>query len=207
MSDKRQIIMQTAERLFSNRRIHEVTLDEVAESAQVGKGTIYRYFRDKDDLFFQVATSGFDEMCELLRENVQTDAPFTDQLLQTCEAISAYFQKRREMFRMMQAEDARIPMCKGGLRARWLERRDKLVAAVAEVIERGVQDGIVRDDIPSNVLAHVLLGLLRARALDFHQIPEEWRRFEVLIDVFYTGAAKRPSEAHSVRAGAKAAGR
>ena len=53
--DKRIAIMRAAERLFHNRRFHEVTLEEVAEAAQVGKGTIYRYFADKDDLFFQVA--------------------------------------------------------------------------------------------------------------------------------------------------------
>jgi AcrR family transcriptional regulator len=189
MPDKRQAIMQTAERLFSDRRIHEITLDEVAQVAQVGKGTIYRYFRDKDDLFFQVATSGFEEMCGLLRENVPVDAPFTEQLLQTCLAISAFFQKRREMFRMMQAEDARMPHCKGGLRARWLKHREKLVTAVADILGRGVEDGIVRNDIPAQVLAHMLLGLLRARALDFQEIPEEWRRYEVLIDVFCTGVA------------------
>ena len=73
-SDKRQSIMQTAERLFKSRRIHEITLDEVAQKAKVGKGTIYLHFQNKDDLFFQVATSGFDELCGLVREQVPTES-------------------------------------------------------------------------------------------------------------------------------------
>ncbi|MCD6496685.1 MAG: TetR/AcrR family transcriptional regulator [Deltaproteobacteria bacterium] len=46
--DKKQEIMNAVEHLFRNRRFHEVTLDEVAKEAQVGKGTIYRFFSDND---------------------------------------------------------------------------------------------------------------------------------------------------------------
>ena len=87
--------MQTAERLFTDRRIHEITLDEVAKKAQVGKGTIYRNFEDKDDLFFQVATSGFDDLCDLLQTDVEHDAPFSERLLQMALSISAFFEKRQ----------------------------------------------------------------------------------------------------------------
>ena len=56
-SDKRQQIMQAAERLFLGKRFHEVTTDEVAREAHVGKGTIYRHFKTKDELFFETATT------------------------------------------------------------------------------------------------------------------------------------------------------
>ncbi|RPI59812.1 MAG: TetR/AcrR family transcriptional regulator, partial [Planctomycetaceae bacterium] len=65
--DKRLQIMQAAEKLFTSRRFHEVTTDDIAKSAHVGKGTIYNYFKDKDDMFFQMATNGFDELCDLLQ--------------------------------------------------------------------------------------------------------------------------------------------
>ncbi len=68
--DKRQQIMLAAERLFLGRPFHEVTTDQVAHEAHVGKGTIYRYFKSKDDLFFETAHRGFDELCELLHREV-----------------------------------------------------------------------------------------------------------------------------------------
>ena len=40
---------------------------KVKSEAKVGKGTIYLYFENKDDLFFQTATWGFEELCELLK--------------------------------------------------------------------------------------------------------------------------------------------
>ena len=38
---KERRIMEAAERLFTSRRFHEITLEEVAQAAKVGKGTIY----------------------------------------------------------------------------------------------------------------------------------------------------------------------
>ena len=68
--DKKQRIMQAAEQLFRTHRFHEITLEEIAREAKVGKGTIYLYFSDKEDLIFQAAITGFDEMCGVLRQNV-----------------------------------------------------------------------------------------------------------------------------------------
>jgi TetR/AcrR family fatty acid metabolism transcriptional regulator len=196
-TDKRLAIMQTAEKLFSNRRIHEITLDEVAQKAQVGKGTIYRHFSDKDDLFFQVATSGFEELCRLVRDEVSRESQFEEQLLQMCVAISAFFDGRRQMFHLMQSEDARMPECKGSIQQRWLEHRKQLVDAVARVLERGVTAGRVRSDIAPAILSNLLLGLLRTRARDLRDLPEPARAHAVVIDVFLNGAAPPPMAGES----------
>jgi len=200
--NKRHLIMQAAERLFAHRRIHEITLDEVARHARVGKGTIYLHFKDKDDLFFEIATSGFDDLCELVRRKVPEDAPFADQLLEMCVEISAFFRGRREMFRMMQAEDARMPGCKGGLRERWFEHRKKLMAAVAGVIGHGVADGLVREDIPPEALAAFLLGMLRSRALDLRNASADLQRYELLMDLFLNGAARARGRARRAQGSA-----
>ncbi len=49
--DTRQRIVDAAARLFAVQRFHEVRMEDLAAEAEVGKGTIYRYFRDKEDLY------------------------------------------------------------------------------------------------------------------------------------------------------------
>jgi AcrR family transcriptional regulator len=187
-SDKRQRIMQAAEKLFSSRRFHEVTTDEVARVAKVGKGTIYRFFRDKDDLFFETANSGFEELCLLLREKVSKKASFSQQILEACVQISQFFLRRRELFEMMQSEDGRLSMDLGRLGKRWQEKRKKLVDAVAGILCGGVKEGAIRSDVEPEVLANFLLGLLRTRTRDLQDYPESAKRFEVIVDVFCRGA-------------------
>jgi TetR/AcrR family fatty acid metabolism transcriptional regulator len=188
-TDKRQSIMQAAEKLFTSRRFHEITMDDVAASAGLAKGTLYRYFQDKEDLFFQTSTGGFDELCEIITRTVPTKAPFAQQLLRACRQISGFFQRRRQLLRMMQAEDGRLFHCRGAMRQRWLDRRRKLLSAIKEILAKGVSEGQVRRDISTEVLAHVLLGLMRMRAHELADMPERMRRHEVIIDLFRHGVS------------------
>lgn len=90
--EKRRRILLAAEELLAARSSHEVKLDEVAERAGIGKGTIYLYFRDKENLFFEVTMSGFEELCALIRGAVSpTGGDFDRQLLRVCHAISLFF--------------------------------------------------------------------------------------------------------------------
>ena len=186
--DKKQQIMQAAEKLFTTRRFHEITTDDVAEAAGVGKGTIYRYFQDKDDLFFQTATSGLDELCELLEHNVPENARFYDQILIACTEITSFFERRRQLYCMMLTEEGRLSLSKGKLHDRWMERRKKLLAALSVIIAKGVAEGELRTDLPPDVQANFLLGMLRTRARDLSEAPKEFQRYEVVVDMFRNGA-------------------
>lgn len=189
--DKSQVIMQAAEKLFTSRRFHEITMDDVANQAGVGKGTIYRYFRDKDDLFFQTATNGFDDLCELLQRKVPGHACFREQLLVACRQISRFFEHRRQLLRMMQTEDGRMAWCQGEMHERWMERRKKIVAALTEMIRKGVAEGEVREDLPADVLASFLLGMLRTRGRDLGDMPPDVRQHEIVVELFFRGVMKR----------------
>jgi len=186
--DRRADIMRAAERLFTSRRYHQITLDDVVGEARVGKGTVYRYFGSKDDLFFQTAMRGFDELCGLLGASVSADVPFDRQLLAACREISRFFDRRRQWVRLVQAEEGRMYWESEPIRSRWLGERRKLVGAVAAIFQRGVSAGRVRCDVPPEVLANFLLGLLRTRARDLADLKERHKSLELVVDVFCRGA-------------------
>jgi len=199
-------IMQAAERLFTSRRFHEVTLDDVARQARVGKGTIYRYFRDKDDLFFRTAMNGFEELCDVLRTAAPDEAPFRTQLLGACERVSAFFRGRRPLLRMMHGEESRLHWCRGQLRRQWTAHREKLASAVAEVLRRGAQEGAVRTDVSPRVLAGVLLGILRMQARELAESLGERRSLQLAVTLFLEGAARAAPRGRGARPAAAGAG-
>src|SRR4051812_13319197 len=49
---KRAQIVATAARLFATRPYHKVRLEDIATDARIGKGTLYIYFDNKEDLYF-----------------------------------------------------------------------------------------------------------------------------------------------------------
>ncbi|MEX0884931.1 MAG: TetR/AcrR family transcriptional regulator, partial [Phycisphaeraceae bacterium] len=189
--DKRRRIMLAAEQLFTSCRYHEITTDDIAREAKVGKGTLYRLFQDKDDLFFQTAAMGFAELCRLLEEPAERsdETCFRDELVQACRRIGDFFVQRRQLFRMMQSEEGRMPWCKGKVHEQWQQRRQTLVQAVAAILERGAAEGHLRRDLEPTALATVLLALLRTRwreLVDQQGTPR--LDHDQVIDLFLHGA-------------------
>ena len=185
--NRQREIMQAAERLFATRRIHEITLDDVIAEAGVGKGTVYRYFRDKDDLFFQTALHGFDDLCALVQAARGEGEPFETRLLTACERISEFFRRRRPLFRMMNTEEFRLPR-RSELSQQWKARRQTVTAALAAVLARGAAERMVRPDIPPDVLACVLMGMLRTRARELNEAGGEAAGLPVIVGLFLRGA-------------------
>ena len=163
-TDKRKRIIRAAEQLFHARQFHEITLDEVARRADVGKGTIYLYFSDKHDLFYQTAMAGFEEMCGVIRENASRRLSFREELARATRGVSDFFRLRRPIFHMIRAE-LKGPGA-GVHRGAMLQRRRQLTQLLAAIIGRGKAVGEVRSALPLLVLAEYLLGMLRARALE-----------------------------------------
>ena len=196
--DRRSDIMRAAEKLFTSRRYHEISLDDIVEEAKVGKGTIYRYFKDKDDVFLQTASSGFEELRVLLTRQMPGEASFSDQLIGACRDVGGFFHRRRQLFRMMQAEDGRMYWRRGEVRQLWMSHHQQLVAAVAGILRKGVDEGHVRRDVSPEVLAAFLLGMLRARVHMPVETPEELRSFELVVELFLHGVS--PNEVSAVLA-------
>lgn len=184
--------MDAAERLFRSHQFHEIKLDQVAAEAGIGKGTIYLYFTDKNDLFFQTAIAGFDGLCDLIRTHATGELSFREELLQICCTIADYFQQRRPLFRMILHEGNRAATTGGTLRERWQRQRRQLSQALAEVLSRGVATGAIRADLPAEALAEYLLGLLRTRSWELEDAPESSRTPAVVVDLFLHGASGAP---------------
>lgn len=187
--DKPTRIMEAAERLFVSKRFHEITTDDIAREAKVGKGTIYRYFKDKDELFHRTAVRGFDDLCDLLNRGEPGGTCVRDRLVWACQQIGGFFRIRRQWFGLMQAEDNRLAMQRGRMREQWRAHRQQLVTAVAGMLQAGVDAGEVRRDLPVEILAAMLLGMLRTRARDLAELPESERSYDMVVDLFLGGAA------------------
>jgi len=185
--NRRRRIISAAERLFTEKRFHEVKMDDVASFAGVGKGTIYRYFKDKDDLFLNTIVSGNDELCELLRQNIKKDSPFIEQLFQLCVQIGGFLARKSRLFRIMDAEGSRMFRYRKEIRRRLDKHYKEMVSVVAETICKGVDAGEVRRDIPCEVLALFLLGMLFTLSHKAGMMPASARRYDVIVDIFYNG--------------------
>ena len=77
--NKRRQVIAIAAKFFSASPYHKVRLDEIATEAGIGKGTIYIYFKNKEDLYYCMVTEGFAELIQRLKQQLSADLTHFEQ--------------------------------------------------------------------------------------------------------------------------------
>ncbi len=80
-SKKHDLIVRTAQKIFAYFGVRKATIDEIAKTAGIGKGTIYNYFNSKEELFAVVVKREEEELKEQITKNINTADSATDKLI------------------------------------------------------------------------------------------------------------------------------
>ena len=140
-----------------------MTLDEVSRKAGVGKGTIYRYFKDKEDLYYQTILNGLDELITSLQEcALDGRGKSGGVLVKLAEEVERFFTERRGLFALLRSEELRGSDRRCRLHQDWQEKRKAIVEIFADAIRRGIEKGKYRSHADPEVASSLFLGMLRA---------------------------------------------
>lgn len=183
--DKRQLIIRAAERIFRDRRFHEVLLDDVAAAACVGKGTIYLYFSDKEDLFFQIVVDGFRELEERLAKVASSRKSIRDKLCACGEVLTGVFKERHIIIPAIMSPE--FTRKRPDARDVFHSHHRKLDEILAGILEKGVRTGMIRSDVNIDMFICAFIGglhgLARRRSRDGRDLPVHG-----LIELLFKGA-------------------
>jgi AcrR family transcriptional regulator len=159
---KRAKILAAAAGLFATQPFHKVLLSDVAEAAAVGKGTLYIYFKSKDDLYLSVLYSGFSGLVDRLREQMDEDIHGPAENLEVMiREIVCFAYQNPHLFEVMRT----IPGWEAIDRTRWDAKRRELKALIESVIRLGIARGIFVDAHPE-FTARYIPGCVRSVLLD-----------------------------------------
>jgi AcrR family transcriptional regulator len=154
-TEVKEKIVQAAITTFSKYGYDKTRMDDIAKSAKLGKGTLYLYFKSKEELFYDISENSIKELKEQLsklfskKEDLVQDAEkFYDQyrnLIHDSEKVS---------FEMI-AESSRNPK----LRKALYEQRMKVYDIVIDYLRRQIEKGFFRNDMDVNAIASGLVAL------------------------------------------------
>lgn len=175
-------MLTAAARLFGTQRYHEVRMDDLAAEAGVGKGTIYRYFEDKDELYLALLARASQQLNERIRAGVACATTSVGKLEALVAASLDFFAEQPHVFDLIQRGDAQH-----GLDTPWQETRREAIRLTREILAEAQANGsfsIVDPDLS----ALLLLGGLRA-VIRFGKRPNPPQRARELVQLFLFGAA------------------
>ena len=160
--EKRLKILTAAAELFAAQPFHKVCLSAVAEAAAVGKGTLYTYFENKDDLYLSVLYNGFTRLVERLRKWIgeSTHSPL-ENLEAVIQEIVEFAYQNPHHFKLMRS----VAQSPGVDRSKWEGTRRELLDLIEAVIREGNRQGLFEDPHPE-LTARFIPGCVRFLMID-----------------------------------------
>ncbi len=98
--DTRQRIIEGALRLFAEKGVDATSIRDIASSAAISEPAIYRHFRSKEDLVWEIFWSGYRGLGDTLR-NVEATGGLCERLAAMVETICALFDRDQPLFRFL----------------------------------------------------------------------------------------------------------
>jgi TetR/AcrR family transcriptional regulator len=146
---RREEIISAAERVFIEKGLNASTMDEVAEAAELSKGTLYLYYRSKEDLYLAFALRGMEIMHKLFQDAVSTEEDSIKCIVNLEEAYYTFFRDYRHYFRALyffESPEFQTQVSEP-MRVQCFVMDRKVWDFVTQVMRRGIEEGFLHDDL------------------------------------------------------------
>jgi len=158
---KSERILEAAIRVFSDKGFKAAALEQVARQAGTAKGTLYLYFRDKQELYFKAVLRVFDEVHAHIEASAARETTPVDKLRAIARSQLEYFAQNRAAMRLMAGLLApRLAGLRKRLFSALQERRREGSEALTRIMDEARRQGQVRGDIDTRFLVLSYVGAL-----------------------------------------------
>ncbi|MGM9922428.1 MAG: TetR family transcriptional regulator [Bhargavaea sp.] len=154
--EKREKIIMSAIAIMNREGFRYTTMEQVASEMQMTKGSLYYYFRNKQDLMFQCHELVLDQAIEDQKEAFKAEGAYGDKLRRMIHCHIDYAVNRKETFNMIiQPEQA---FEKGQLPS-IVEKRDDYARLFDRVVSEGIGAGEFKNS-DVKIIRMILLGAM-----------------------------------------------
>lgn len=159
---RRRQIVESACVVFTERGYESANISDVAKHAQVGQGTVYRYFQSKRELLDHVLDHCVERLLTTVRAAATRDKPrdgaeFAAQIRTIADQLFNLVHEEPDLLKLVLVEVAAIDE---ELKARLLGLESTLAALMAAYLDQGVRAGWLRQNLDTVTVAHGMNALI-----------------------------------------------
>lgn len=160
--DKRERILRGAIKVFARKGFYATRVSEIAQAAGVADGTIYLYFKNKDDVLVCIFEDRITKLLEVLRREIAESTSFEERMRRIVGLQLGLLEGQRDLAEVitvnLRQSSRLLKQYATPLFVEYLE-------VLASVIADGQREGVVRADAHPRILARALFGALDGVAL------------------------------------------
>jgi AcrR family transcriptional regulator len=188
-------ILDAALEVFSEKGYHTATVDEIAERAGVGKGTLYRYFANKETLFNELVRLRLEELERSANAVLDGQDDVLTMITKYLRIYFEFFDRNQRLYRLILQERPDVGEKVQDLYVKKVMRR---IPLLKRKIYKGSQQGVLKD-VDFQTVFHGVMGFI-------HGVIQKWlacdcsyslvEELPTVTEVLFYGFVKNPKNAN-----------
>jgi AcrR family transcriptional regulator len=159
---RREEILLAAERMFSQNGFFKTSMVEIAESAQFAMGTVYRFFKSKEEIYISLVEAKVEDLLSLLQEATKSGSTAPEKLREVIRVKLVFADQNRDFFRIYVSEWSGFEWTvKSAFGDRVWKKYLAQIDLVANLIKEGIHTGEFRKVNPKDT-SLALHGMLNS---------------------------------------------
>ena len=151
--------IRAAASVFSEKGFHGATTKDIAERLGIKQGSLYYYFRSKEEALEEVCLFGIRDYVLRMDQIAASDQPFEAKLMAVLTSHLSSYRARNEALKVHNDERLYLP---SGKRTRLKELGTHYREKLEHIFEEGVADGTLRDSLDCHFAAQSVIGICNA---------------------------------------------
>lgn len=184
---KSEAILRAAAKVFARSGYFNAKVSEVAKTAGVADGTVYLYFKNKDDLLTSIFNWAMEEFIASARKEMAEAADPREKLRRFALLHFTFFERERDIAIVFQIELRHSTKFMEQFSTTYLA---EYLEILREIIEEGQLTGVFRKQLNSKVVAKFLFGVMDEMATNWvlsHKNHSLTAMVEPVLDIFFNG--------------------
>ncbi len=153
---KEEFILDVAKKVIEERGFSSTRMDDIAQRANVAKGTLYLYFKSKDDLFLRLMDREYSKVLSGLMRVIEKEDDVITKIDAVIEGFLRYMEENRSFFLNIMFEAPSIK--RETMKGKMLEKNRLINEGLSRLIKKGIDEGVIRDDIELPVMISAIIG-------------------------------------------------
>lgn len=157
---RKKQILEAAIEVFGSSRFQNASISEIAQKANIAEGTIYQYYKNKEDLFFSIPAQMIEDFCDELDLHLEGIHDALNKLRKFIWLYLYHFKTNPDYARTLML-DMRVRS--NFPKSRTFDRVKVVTDRVLELIKEGQEEGVIRNDVDARDIREMLMGMLEHR--------------------------------------------
>ena len=188
--NKKELVISSARKLFSEYGYKKVSMDEIAKESNVTKKTIYTYFKDKESMFKYFIDEELTHMKNLVEKIKNSNKPFIDQISNALYEVLSYRNNSKIFLNLLKdLKKEKSPKIE-----EFIKLYDK---EIIKYIENKIEEEIRNNNIKkcdSHLSAFIIYKVYLSVMFDYDEKLDEKKVTKEIISILKNGLLKRKED-------------